>query len=158
MSTDRVWAACANPACRPCRNLGLACFRITKSCIHAAWAKTLALPLKSPGTAKSGNGQTGARRALDKSWVARSRTRRAGHTFRWGTTTALYRAPSCTAAILIADEPTGGLDAEYAARPSGNCSALSIKLGVTIVVSPTPREMKAFGCRIVALDSGRVMA
>ncbi len=59
---------------------------------------------------------------------------------------------------MVADEPTGGLDAEYAAA-IGELFRSFNQVGVTVVISThNAAEVSALGCRVVTLERGRVAA
>ena len=60
-------------------------------------------------------------------------------------------------AILLADEPTGNLDADYAAE-IGELFRSFNQVGVTVVVATHDRELiRLIGRRIITLDQGRVV-
>lgn len=139
------------------RNLGLV-FQDHKILYSRSVGENVALPLEIAGTAKAETAKR-VRAALDKVGLL-DRERAAPVTLSGGEQQRLCiaRAIVHRPAILIADEPTGGLDAEYAAS-IGELFRSFNQVGVTIVVSThNTSEMKAFGCRIVTLDSGQVMA
>ena len=58
--------------------------------------------------------------------------------------------------ILIADEPTSSLDAEYADTIMGMFRSFN-QVGVTVLIATHDRESLEHG-RVVALDHGRIAA
>src|SRR6185295_5368590 len=71
---------------------------------------------------------------------------------------AIARAVVNRPSILIADEPTGNLDAEYAAAIVDLFTSFN-QVGVTIMMSTHDEaSLGRLGCRRIALDAGRVAA
>ncbi|MBL8520594.1 MAG: ATP-binding cassette domain-containing protein [Betaproteobacteria bacterium] len=137
------------------RNLGLV-FQDHKILFSRSVGENVALPLEIAGVPRSETASR-VRAALDKVGLL-DRERAAPVTLSGGEQQRLCiaRAIVHRPAIVIADEPTGGLDAEYAAAIGGLFRSFN-QVGVTIVVSThNAQEMAALGCRVVTLDQGRL--
>jgi cell division transport system ATP-binding protein len=137
------------------RNLGLV-FQDHKILYSRSVGENVALPLEIAGTPRAEAAKR-VRAALDKVGLL-DRERAAPVTLSGGEQQRLCiaRAIVHRPAILIADEPTGGLDAEYASA-IGELFRSFHQVGVTIVVSThNAAEMAALGCRIVTLERGQV--
>jgi len=72
--------------------------------------------------------------------------------------TAIARALICHPRILLADEPTGNLDAETGHEILGILRDLNHRDGLTIIMVTHNQEMAATTDRVVRLVSGRVEA
>ena len=118
--------------------------------------ENVALPLRIAGFARDETGRR-VRAALDKvGLLAREKANpvalSGGEQQRLCIARAIVNRPS----ILIADEPTGNLDAEYAAAIVDLFTSFN-QVGVTIMMSTHDEaSLGRLGCRRIALDAGRV--
>ncbi len=138
------------------RNLGLV-FQDHKILYSRSVGENVALPLEILGTPRTETAKR-VRAALDKvGLLERERaepvTLSGGEQQRLCIARAIVHRP----AIVVADEPTGGLDAEYAAA-IGELFKSFNQVGVTIVISThNAAEAASLGCRVVTLDGGQVV-
>ena len=120
--------------------------------------ENVALPLRVAGFTRDETGRR-VRAALDKvGLLAREKANpvalSGGEQQRLCIARAIVNRPS----ILIADEPTGNLDAEYAAAIVDLFTSFN-QVGVTVLMSTHDEaSLGRLGCRRIALEAGRVAA
>jgi cell division transport system ATP-binding protein len=139
------------------RNLGLV-FQDQKLLFDRSVVDNVMLPLVVCG-AGPGEAARRARAALDKVGLAgREKSMpialSGGEQQRLCIARAIVNRP----AILIADEPTGSLDPEYAHAILQLFKSFN-QVGVTVLMSVhDEREVAGLGCRVLKLEQGRVVA
>jgi cell division transport system ATP-binding protein len=139
------------------RNLGLV-FQDHKILFSRSVGENVALPLEVAGASARETGKR-VRAALDKvGLLGRERadpiTLSGGEQQRLCIARAIVNRP----AILIADEPTGSLDPEYAHAILQLFKSFN-QVGVTVLMSVhDEREVAGLGCRVLKLEQGRVVA
>ncbi|HEX7954143.1 MAG TPA: cell division ATP-binding protein FtsE [Burkholderiales bacterium] len=139
------------------RNFGLV-FQDHKLLFDRTVFENVALPLAISGFPRAEMAKR-ARAALDKVGLlgrekARPITLSGGEQQRLCLARAIVNRP----AILLADEPTGNLDAAYAEEIIGMFKSFN-QVGVTVVIATHDEQMiERLGPRIVHLDHGRIAA
>jgi len=71
---------------------------------------------------------------------------------------AIARALALAPAVLLADEPTGNLDAEGAEEVMALLYSLSRDQGLTILLATTNHSLAAHGGQTFRLSEGRLLA
>jgi cell division transport system ATP-binding protein len=138
------------------RNLGLV-FQDHKILFSRNVGENVALPLEVAGAAREETAKR-VRAALDKvGLLGRERadpiTLSGGEQQRLCIARAIVNRP----AILLADEPTGNLDPEYAATILQLFKSFN-QVGVTVMMAVhDAREVAGLDCRVLRLEQGRVM-
>ncbi|MBL8515010.1 MAG: ATP-binding cassette domain-containing protein [Betaproteobacteria bacterium] len=139
------------------RNLGLV-FQDHRILFSRSVGENVALPLEIAGMPRTESAKR-VRAALDKvGLLDRERAMpvmlSGGEQQRLCIARAIVHRP----AIVIADEPTAGLDAEYAAA-IGELFRSFNQVGVTLIISThNAADVAALGCRVVTLERGQVAA
>lgn len=118
--------------------------------------ENVALPLRVAGFTRDETGRR-VRAALDKvGLLAREKANPVALSGGEQQRLCIARAIVNRPAILIADEPTGNLDAEYAAAIVDLFTSFN-QVGVTVMMSTHDESsLGRLGCRRIALDAGRI--